>query len=132
MEENPIGDVFRIIYGIKKSAEAFEEAFNDYRKNADDGQDYDMKIIEAGAAELLRRYDIDSVDKIEDILPEKYKQFFNMFRSVPWDRTVDLISIALKEVGKGESGEYNITEDVIQNYLGKLLKNKIKNVINLW
>ena len=132
MEENPIGDVFRIIYGIKKSAEAFEGAFNDYRKNVDDGQDYDMKIIEAGAAELLRRYDIDSVDKIEDILPEKYKQFFNMFRSVPWDRTVDLISIALKEVGKGESGEYNITEDVIQNYLGKLLKNKIKNVINLW
>ena len=90
------------------------------------------EIVQNVVSELLRRYNIDDVDSIQNLLPEKYRGIFKMFKSVPWNHTVDIISMALKETGKTENGGYETTEKVLQKYIGKFIGSKIKSAVRSW
>lgn len=129
MSENS-GGILPLFYGLIKAKNAFEGALGEYRKDENNGKGYEMELIETGVAEFMERYGIKDIDNIEQLLPSKYQQIFRIFRSVPWDRTVDLLSVALKEFGKQKDGEYKRTEDVIKYSIEHILKKKIKDAVD--
>jgi len=130
MPEDPVDEVLGIFYGIQKAAETFENAFSEYKKKSENIST--EEIVQNVVSELLRRYNIDDVDSIQNLLPEKYREIFKMFKSVPWNHTVDIISMALKETGKTENGGYETTEKVLQKYIGKFIGSKIKSAVRSW